>query len=82
MNISGIPHINLLAERVHQNDVHWQHTAFMFSPSKNKIRKITKRHVAVAGVAGVSPFELVKRTAIPMVGALIVSTAASLVIGV
>ncbi|MGF1864312.1 C4-dicarboxylate transporter DcuC [Enterovibrio norvegicus] len=43
---------------------------------------ITGAVVAVAGVAGVSPFELVKRTAIPMVGALIVSTAASLVIGV
>lgn len=43
---------------------------------------ITGAVVSVAGVAGVSPFELVKRTAIPMVGALIVSTAASLIIGV
>ncbi|MGF1704471.1 C4-dicarboxylate transporter DcuC [Enterovibrio baiacu] len=43
---------------------------------------ITGAVVAVAGVAGVSPFELVKRTAIPMVGALIVSTVASLIIGV
>ncbi|WP_269748115.1 C4-dicarboxylate transporter DcuC [Enterovibrio coralii] len=42
---------------------------------------ITGAVVAVAGVAGVSPFELVKRTAVPMVGALIVSTAASLIIG-
>ncbi|GHA55103.1 C4-dicarboxylate transporter DcuC [Photobacterium aphoticum] len=42
---------------------------------------ITGAIVAVAGVADVSPFELVKRTAIPMIGALIVSTAASLIVG-
>lgn len=42
---------------------------------------ITGAIVAVAGVAEVSPFELVKRTAIPMIGALIVSTAVSLIIG-
>nr|WP_086939449.1 C4-dicarboxylate transporter DcuC [Thaumasiovibrio occultus] len=42
---------------------------------------ITGAIVAVAGVADVSPFELVKRTAIPMIGALVVSTAASLIIG-
>ncbi|MBV7296709.1 C4-dicarboxylate transporter DcuC [Enterovibrio paralichthyis] len=42
---------------------------------------ITGAIVAVAGVAGVSPFELVKRTAIPMVGALIVSTTVSLIVG-
>lgn len=42
---------------------------------------ITGAIVAVAGVAGVSPFDLVKRTAIPMVGALIVSTGMSLLLG-
>ncbi len=42
---------------------------------------ITGAIVAVAGVAGVSPFDLVKRTAIPMVGALIVSTTVSLIVG-
>ena len=42
---------------------------------------ITGAIVAVAGVADVSPFELVKRTAIPMIGALIVSTTMSLLLG-
>ncbi|MGF1727851.1 C4-dicarboxylate transporter DcuC [Photobacterium nomapromontoriensis] len=42
---------------------------------------ITGAIVAVAGVADVSPFELVKRTAIPMIGALIVSTGMSLILG-
>ncbi|MGL5266735.1 MAG: C4-dicarboxylate transporter DcuC, partial [Plesiomonas shigelloides] len=43
------------------------------------ISPITGVIVAVAGAAGVSPFDLVKRTAIPMLGALLVSTVYSLV---
>lgn len=42
------------------------------------ISPITGVIVAVAGAAGVSPFDLVKRTAIPMLGALLVSTVYSL----
>ncbi|MEF1207017.1 hypothetical protein [Photobacterium damselae] len=53
----------------------------MASGIARSMSPITGAIVAVAGVAEVSPFELVKRTAIPMIGALIVSTAVSLIIG-
>ncbi|MGL4978942.1 MAG: C4-dicarboxylate transporter DcuC, partial [Plesiomonas sp.] len=43
------------------------------------ISPITGVIVAVAGAAGVSPFDLVKRTAIPMLGALVVTTLYSLI---
>lgn len=42
---------------------------------------ITAAVVAVAGIANVSPVDVVKRTAIPMVVALVVSVAANLLLG-
>lgn len=50
---------------------------FVAGMSRN-ISPIAPNMVAIAGVAGVSPFALAKRTAIPMIGGIVISTIVSI----
>lgn len=69
-----------IAGQYHMDPVHMLLPMQFAATIARAVSPISAVCIAVAGIAAVSPVEVVKRTALPMIGAMIVTTAATLII--